>query len=196
MQKTIAILVPLILASLAPQAKADAIIYDNLASTTYNAGFGEALNFASVSLSTSFVAGTTGNLGEILVPIYFNPVSSTNSPDFNFSLTDSSNNVLESWTGLTAPNGEHGNVAISVVDIASVMHPLLTSDDTYNLIASINSARTTFDVWDEENSINNNQVGFRVVGTPEPASLTLLGTALAAFGGFHLRRWRCKPSTT
>jgi hypothetical protein len=30
--------------------------------------------------------------------------------------------------------------------------------------------------------------------TPEPASLTLLGTAFAAFGGFHLRRWRRKPA--
>ena len=34
------------------------------------------------------------------------------------------------------------------------------------------------------------------VATPEPASLTLLSTALVAFGGIHLRRWRRKPSTT
>jgi PEP-CTERM motif len=30
--------------------------------------------------------------------------------------------------------------------------------------------------------------------TPEPASLTLLGTSIAAFGAFRLRRWRRKPS--
>jgi hypothetical protein len=38
------------------------------------------------------------------------------------------------------------------------------------------------------------QIEFRQTATPEPASLTLLGTALAAFGGFQIRRWRRKPS--
>jgi hypothetical protein len=32
--------------------------------------------------------------------------------------------------------------------------------------------------------------------TPEPGTLTLIASGLVAFGGFHLRRWRRKPSTT
>jgi hypothetical protein len=192
MRKTIAILA-LILASLAQPAKAD-IIYDNLKSTTYNPLSGVFVN-GSQSHSESFVAGTTDNLGDILVPMAFLG-GSGNSPLWNLSLKDSSNNTLESWTGLTAPdvNGS----PISVVDAASVLHPLLTSGDTYTLLATGNAANTD-DGWDIGNSLHLRTAGFRVesqVATPEPGSMTLLCTGIAAFGGFQLRRWRRRPSAT
>jgi hypothetical protein len=106
------------------------------------------------------------------------------------------NTLLETWTGLTAPSLAN---TIPVVDAASVLHPLLTSGDTYTLIASANNQNTN-DAWDEGfNTLHVGTVGFRVEGqvsTPEPASIVLLGSALVAFGGFHFRRWRRKPSTT
>jgi hypothetical protein len=186
MQKTIAILVPLVLVSVASQARAD-IIYDNLKSTTYAASLGDAL-----PQSPSFVAGATGNLSDILVDVWW---GGAGSPLFDLSLKSGSN-VLESWTGLTAPSTGAFGSTISVVDAASVLHPHLISGDTYTLTASVGDFVT--DSWETTNSLTADTVGFRVLGqaaTPEPASLTLLGTALVAFGGFHLRRWRRKPST-
>jgi hypothetical protein len=199
MLKTIAILAALILVSLTPQAKAD-IIYDNLKSTTYFADKGPAIYGASqnggnaLSWTDTFVASATGNLGDILIPMAFQNFTQGASPLFDLNLSDSSSTVLESWTGLTAPAV---GGTLSVVDAVSVLNPLLTSGDTYTLTASPNNTNTK-DIWDDINTLHANP-GFRVLTptpTPEPASLTLLCTGLAAFGGFRLRRWRRKPFTT
>jgi hypothetical protein len=204
MRKTIAILVVLILASIGPQAKADPIIYNNLVSTTYVAIAGYTVEGANeplgqISYSQTFVAGVTADLSDILLPMW--TIGSPTSPAFNFSLTNSSNTVLESWTGLVATDGAgYPPPTISVMDVASVLHPLLTKGDTYTLTASPNNASTS-DGWDVRNSLDPGITsGFRVLGegttTPEPATLTLLGTGLLAFGGLRLRRWRLRPSTT
>jgi hypothetical protein len=190
-----------LLLSVATRAKAD-IIYNNLVSTTYMATEGATIEgangpFGATSFPARFVAGATDNLGDILLPMWSltNPPGS--SPAFNLSLTDSSNTVLESWTDLTAPTASLTG-PISVVDVASVAHPLLIIGDTYTLTASPNNVNTN-DAWEQTDSFTPETVGLRVLSqttTPEPASMTLLGTGLLAFGGFHLRRWRRHSSAT
>jgi hypothetical protein len=53
-------------------------------------------------------------------------------------------------------------------------------------------------LWDplEPTQIFEARITATTANVPEPASITLLCTGLASFGGFHLRRWRRKLSAT
>jgi hypothetical protein len=49
---------------------------------------------------------------------------------------------------------------------------------------------------DSEVQAASNDFTFGFTPTPEPASLTLLVTGIAAFSGFGIRRWRRSAATT
>src|SRR5690348_2238866 len=111
------------------------VIYNNLAAESYVPGSGPIISgpLSSVgeqSHSESFVAAATANLEKILIPIC--SVSGTNG--FNLTLTDSSNNVLESWSGLIAPLFVQDY--LFNVEAVSVSHSLLQSGHTYTLTAT------------------------------------------------------------
>jgi hypothetical protein len=219
MQKTIAILVSLILASLAPQAKAD-IIFNNL----NNGNYSQAGNYFSANNDPStfetaqdFPLSATYRLDSITIPLRV--VSGPN--DVTIRLYSSSgglpNTVLESWT----VDNAMGTSNYNLVTVNSVLHPLLLTGGQYfvdvrapvggeeidypaSSLSTTNTLVQSFDLgatWSLRLQGTFTEFeAFEVQGTPtqtpEPASLTLLGTGLLAFGGFQLRRWRRKPSTT
>ncbi len=167
-----------------------AIIYDNLKATTYIAVGGFGIDGPSSPVGgpsfhgESFVASLSGELTDVLLPMWNAGASSA----FNLSLTDSHSTVLESWASLAAPSA--GSGMIPVVDAVSISHPLLQSGQTYNLVVTPNA--TTFDAWDESNSLASGHSGFRVeaAAAPEPASATLIGLGAAGLAVAVFRRRR------
>ncbi len=161
------------------QASAGGVIYDNLPTETYvtSGGYGifgsSAVFRGPYSHSESFVARATADLGDIKVAVWYEGVYTS---DFTLTLTDSKSSVLETWTA-DAPASIAS--AIPVVEVDSVLHPLLLQGQTYTLTASPASP-TTLDSWeDQSDTYTNGKSGFRVEGAavPEPGALTSAGTA-------------------
>ncbi len=176
----------------AGRGKAD-FIYDNLPYETYKPVAGYTVSGSSSSVgfneghTESFIAGASANLSDVQIAMWSDGFPSTSG--FTLTLTDASNDTLESWHAL-APTG-NANVTIPVVQVDSVLHPLLQAGQRYYLTASADS--TTADAW-EANSDTYTQTiaGFRVDGessvvTPEPSTLTLLGIGAVSMLGW---RWR------
>jgi len=166
--------------------KADIVIFDNLAATTYDPSVGYTISNA-YHQSESFVATNTANLSQVLIAMW----DAGSNHGFDLTLTDSLSTVLESWTDIPAPPV---GANLLVVDIFSVSHPLLTEGQTYTLAAT--GTIDVLDVWDRGGTVSLNppEAAFRVLGTsavPEPSSLTLWGLGIASFGGiFSLKKWR------
>jgi hypothetical protein len=145
----------------------------------------------SHSQSASFVATSTAQLSAVFVAIS----NVYGSSAFNLSLTDSSGDVLEFWTGLLPP-APLGAGLDPVVDVASVLHPLLTSGHEYTLTASAGDP-TTYDGWNIYPAALNGTptvngvegsgtVGFDVVGSsatvPEPRSVVIALIGITGVG--------------
>ncbi len=75
----------------------------------------------------NFAAAETGNVSEVLAAIWQSGTDSV-----QLTLTDSSNQVLETWSGV-AP---YFTTTVPVWDLVSVNHPLLISGEVYTLTAS------------------------------------------------------------
>jgi hypothetical protein len=168
-------------------AGAGNVIYDNLAATTYTPNSGDTVSTAASVLgfdsshSETFTAATTDNLGAVLIAMW----NVTGDNTFDLTLTDSSSNTLETFTGIAAAPIVPG---ASVVTVDSVVHPLLTAGDSYTLSAV--ATGTTWDAWDVTISLHGGS-GFRVLGAsvvPEPSSLTMLVGAFVGLGVFYRRR--------
>jgi hypothetical protein len=97
-------------------------------------------------------------------------------PNFIVTATAGNSVTLLSNTSPTSAIGSLGQYAVGS----------FTADGTGSEVITFTGNRGGF--------LNGFQLRDDVVSTPEPASLTLLGTGLLAFGGFRLRRWRRKPS--
>lgn len=193
MRLAISLTAMLLIVGAAPEVRADTI-FDNLSSdTTYasNNGWlvagpvGNPIGPFESDHSETFVAGITASLSQVLIAMW--QVDSAPSAAFDLSLTDSSNNVLEAWSGVTAPLQ---GATVPVVVLDSVSNALLHSGQTYTLTATP-SGDGTGDGWEfVNNSLTPDleQSGYRVLGiaassTPEPGSLLLCGLGIVSFGG-------------
>jgi hypothetical protein len=91
------------------------VIYDNLSSEIYRAAQGYTVSGASsptgfdADHSESFVAAGTGQLGDIMIAMWH---ASSGTAGFTLTLTDSANNVLESWTADGADPIDSDDVAV------------------------------------------------------------------------------------
>ena len=163
----------------AGRSQAD-VIYDNLIADTYTSGVGVGITSGG-SYTETFVAAASGIEADIKVAMVSVPTSGATS-DFTLTLKDSFTNVLDVLHG-TAPS--LFAPPLSVVEVFSTLHPLLTAGQTYTLTASAGSA-TTVDQWAFGDSIHLSTAGFRVetapIAIPEPS--TFVGAATAV--GFGL----------
>jgi hypothetical protein len=165
-----------------------AIIYDNLPLHTYQPSNGATISgptsgAGTQSHSESFAAGITANLSDIEIAMWH----ASGSTAFTLTLTDSSNNVLESFTG----NAPSVSSSTPTVILNSILHPLLQAGQTYTLAAT--ATGDTLDAWEFRSDTRVvGTSGFLVEGTavaattPEPASLALwslfsLGCAVGAW---------------
>jgi hypothetical protein len=153
------------------------------------ANFGAGVGFYFITLQSARVGGppSTGAM-----TINFAPNNLSSTIDVFFDLRFGAVNgliVLSSDLVLTTASDLWQHPPTGALQIDGVNHKLNGTDETT-------------DFWPVSPLILASPNGLTLVlqdpqpQTPEPTSLTLLGSGLVALGGFHLRRWRRRPSAT